>query len=216
MQVQREHFRIAEYGWYFALDCRPVRNATDAGDVDRNLGAVFSGKAESAHSQVALCDRIDLAIKPLQRCDQQRAATQALGIGNRGDRDIDCLPGLGKGRQARVHDHSSDVFQLQIGARRNRHAQPLQHADKALRGEGGLGGLVAGAIEADHESVAHQLVLPDAADRGEILDPVGMRWSLQHEHEYGAEQQKERVPANLFALPVHMCVTPQPFRTATA
>ena len=31
-----------------------------------------------------------------------------------------------------------------------------------------------------------------------------------------AEQQKERVPANLFALPVHMCVTPQPFRTATA
>jgi len=47
----------------------------------------------------------------------------------------------------------------------------LQHRLQRLLGEGDIVEGVAGAVEADHEAVADQLVLAHAFDIGEILDP---------------------------------------------
>ena len=83
VQVQRQHFGVTEYRWYFTLDSGPVRHATDTGYVDRNLRAVFTRETQSTDGQVALCDGVDLAVQSLEWCEQQRATAQALGIGDR-------------------------------------------------------------------------------------------------------------------------------------
>ena len=49
-------------------------------------------------------------------------------------------------------------------------AEPLQHRLQRLLGERDVVERVAGAVEADHQAVADQLVLPHALDVGEILD----------------------------------------------
>ena len=49
-------------------------------------------------------------------------------------------------------------------------AEPLQHGLQGLLGERGVVERVAGAVEADDEAVAEQLVLPDTLDVGEVLD----------------------------------------------
>ena len=67
-------------------------------------------------------------------------------------------PTLAKAGRLGMDGHRGDVLQLQVRAWRNRHAEALEHADKALGGEGRLGGLVAGAVEADHQAVANELV----------------------------------------------------------
>ena len=50
-------------------------------------------------------------------------------------------------------------------------AEALQHRLQRLLGEGDVVERVAGAVEADHEAVADQLVLAHALDVGEVLDP---------------------------------------------
>src|SRR5690606_25256654 len=73
-------------------------------------------------------------------------------------------------RQVRVHHHRGNVAELQVRARRNRHAELGEHVPQALRRERRLRRLVARAVEADDEAVAHQLVRAHARDGGEILD----------------------------------------------
>ena len=50
-----------------------------------------------------------------------------------------------------------------------------EHVLDALDREWRLAGLVARAVEADHEAVAHELVAAHALHRGEILDAFGVR-----------------------------------------
>ena len=64
-------------------------------------------------------------------------------------------------------------------AGRNGHAEFLQHVDDALHRERRLRGLIAGAVEADHQSVADQLVAAHAGDDGQVLDPLGRRQPRQ-------------------------------------
>ncbi len=49
-------------------------------------------------------------------------------------------------------------------------AEPFQHRLQRLLGERHIVQRVAGAIEADDEAVADQLVLPHALDIGEVFD----------------------------------------------
>ena len=49
-------------------------------------------------------------------------------------------------------------------------AEPLQHRLQRLLGEGDVVEGVAGAVEADHQAIADELVLAHALDIGEVLD----------------------------------------------
>ena len=117
----------------------------------------------------ALGDRIDVAVGAEQRGDQQGAALQALGVAQRRHGDVDARA-LGRERRQVGGDHDGrDV----AGAQRlaaDVDAQPLQHRGERLLGEGRIVDRVAGAVEADDEAVADQLVLAHALDIGEVLD----------------------------------------------
>jgi hypothetical protein len=116
-----------------------------------------------------LRDCIDIAIGAEQRRHQQHAALQALGVAERGDGNVDARALGGEWRQVGRHHHRRDV----AGAQRlaaHIDAEPLQHGGERLLGEGNVVERVAGAVEADHQAVADQLVLPHALDVAEILD----------------------------------------------
>ena len=72
-----------------------------------------AGRAEAADDQVALRDRVDVAVGTAQRCHHQAAAAQALGVADRGNRDVDGLARLRERRQIGVHRHRGDVLELQ-------------------------------------------------------------------------------------------------------
>ncbi len=150
------------------------RNAARAQLVDLHLAAVGRGTCAADH-HVALRHRIGRAIDALERRHQQRAATQALGIAHRRHGHVDGLPGPRERRQRGRHHHRRHVLQLHVHALRNRDAQLLQHVVQALRGERRLHRLVAGAVEAHHQAVADQRVVPHALNAGELLEPLGMR-----------------------------------------
>ena len=64
----------------------------------------------------------------------------------------------------------------------NRDAELREHVPDALDRERRLAGLVAGAVEADDEAVADELVAAHAGDRREILDALGVS-GARHERE---------------------------------
>jgi len=75
----------------------------------------------------------------------------------------------------RGHQHGGHVLELQRrGGRRQRDAELLQVVGQALRGVGHLRGLVAGAVEPDHQTETGQLVAAHALDGGDFLDAVGL------------------------------------------
>ena len=156
-----------------ALDGRAVRDAPGARHVDGELRAIVGLHAEAADDQIALRDRVDLPIEAVQRRDQQRSAAQALGIRDRVDGDVDGLPRLDERRQHRVHRHRRDVLQLRRHVGRHRDAELREHVRQRLHRERRLAGLVAGAVQADHEAVADELVGAHALHLRHVLDALG-------------------------------------------
>ena len=61
-----------------------------------------------------------------------------------------------------------------------------------------LAGLVAGAVEADHQAVAHELVVAHALHRGEVLHALGVRGRGGQQEQRGAERG-EQMRANRIA-----------------
>ena len=117
-------------------------------------------------------DRIDVAVGAEQRRDQQRSALQALGVAQRRDGDVDARALRAEGRQVGGDHDGRDV----AGAQRlaaDVDAEAFQHRLQRLLGERDVVERVAGAVEADDEAVADQLVLPHALDAGEVLDARG-------------------------------------------
>ena len=117
-------------------------------------------------------DRVDVAVGAEQRRHQQGAALQALGVADRRDGDVDARALRAEGRQVGRHHHGGDV----AGAQRlaaDVDAEAFQHRLQRLLGERDVVERVAGAVEADDEAVADQLVLPHALDAREILDARG-------------------------------------------
>ena len=154
-----------------ALDDRAVGDAADGRHAAHDLGGLALG-LEAADRERALRHRIDVAVGAEQRRDQQRAALQALGVAERRDGDVDAGALGAEGRQVRRHHHGGDV----AGAQRlaaDVDAEPLQHRLQRLLGERDVVERVAGAVEADDEAVADQLVLAHALDVREVLDARG-------------------------------------------
>jgi hypothetical protein len=139
----------------------------------------FSGTrgGKAADGDLALGHDIDFAIGAEHRGHQQGAALQAGGIAQRGNGDVDFGTLAREGRQIGGDHHRGDVVGLQIHVA-GVDAETLQHADQALSGEHAFAAvldLVAGAVEADHQAVADQLVLAHALEIGDVLDPRGRR-----------------------------------------
>ena len=114
-------------------------------------------------------DRVDIAVGAEQGRDQQGAAAQILGVAQRGDGDVHARALGGEGRQIAGDHHGGDVAGADGGAA-DVDAHALEHRLQRLLGEGDVVERVAGAVEADDEAVADELVLPHALDIGEVLD----------------------------------------------
>jgi hypothetical protein len=137
---------------------------------------------------LALADRIDLAVGADQRGYQQGAAIQAGRIAKRAHRDVNAgsLPAVGG--QGGGHDHGGNVFGFQIeGAGRGCgtavDAQTFQHADQRLASEFRIVQGVAGAVQSNHQAIAHQHIVADTLEIGDVLDPrtcVGRNAGEQH------------------------------------
>ena len=125
--------------------------------------------------QVALRDRIDLAVGAAQRRHDQLPPRSDLALPIDDTVMSIVWPGLRERRQVGVHHHRGHVLELRIGVRRNGDAEALQHGLDALDGEWRLAGLVAGAVEADDQAVTHELVGAHALHRGQVLDAFGVR-----------------------------------------
>src|SRR5690606_1547388 len=184
VQVQDHRFLRKEIVWDGAFYRGAVRYAPGAGNVDRHLRAVGTGSAEAADDEVTLCKGVDVAVRAAQRRHQQAAATQALRVADRGNRDVDRLPRFREWRKIRLDRNGGNVLELQVDARRNRDTELRKHVLDALHGEGCLAGLVTRAVEADDEAITHQLVVAHPGDAGKVLDPVGERMLAESDDEY--------------------------------
>jgi hypothetical protein len=72
-------------------------------------------------------------------------------------------------RQIGGHHHGGDVARAQRLAA-DVDAEPFQHRGERLLGEGNVVEGIAGAVEADHQAITDELVLPHALDIGEVFD----------------------------------------------
>src|SRR5690606_35622327 len=113
---------------------------------------------EAVDQHRALGNGVDVAVSGKQGGHQQGAALQAVAITERGNRDIHAGALGAKGRQiGGDHDGGNiggaDVFAGGVDA------EPFEHGLQGLLGEGGVVEAVAGAVEANHQAVADQLVV---------------------------------------------------------
>src|SRR5690606_36934779 len=99
-QVEADGRRGGEVRGDDLLDGGAVGDAPGGGRVDRDAGAAAALRAHSRDHQVALRQRVDLAVGALERGQQQGAAAQALGVAQRGDGDVDGLAAAVAGREA--------------------------------------------------------------------------------------------------------------------
>ena len=152
----------------------PFGNSSGARHVDRELRAIISLDAEAADDQIALGDGVDLPVEPVQGREQQRAAAQTLGVGDGIDGDVDGLSRLDERRHHRMHGHRRHVLELRIDVRGHDDAQLGEHVLERLDGEGRLAGLIAGAVEPDHQPVADELVGAHALHLRHVLDALGV------------------------------------------
>ncbi len=104
------------------------------GRVHGHAGAAGALGAQAADHQVALGQRIDLAVGRAQRRQQQRAAAQALGVAERGHRDVDGLALAVARREDRADHHGGDVLGLGVGALGQLDAELLEQVGDRLAG----------------------------------------------------------------------------------
>jgi len=105
-KVEGEQGRAGKAGINRAFNRCPFRNATRGRHVDDNLRAICPFCAQPANGKITLRHGINLAIGTDQRCQDQAAAAQGLGLAKGGDSDVDPLAGLGKGGQFSGDQHS--------------------------------------------------------------------------------------------------------------
>ena len=169
LQLENERFHFAEGALHFALDQRAVRNTARRGDtLTDGLRRAFD--RISTHRDRALGDRIDLAVRCAQLRHDQRSAQQRGGVAERRNRDIHSRAAGDEGRQIGGYQHGRDVSRSKRRSS-NVDSHVVEHRLQRLLGEGRIAQRVAGALEADYQPVAEDLVLAHAFQVGDILDP---------------------------------------------
>lgn len=152
---------------YLALDDGTATDPPAGLLVDLHAAATGLGTG-TVDQQVALSQRIGIAVHPLERGHQQGTAAQAAGVADRGHHHIDLLAGARRRRQLGGDHHRGNVAQLHVGARRHGDAQLREHVGQTLSGERRLHGLVARAVEAYDQAIADQGVVAHAGEVGDI------------------------------------------------
>ena len=166
-----------------ALDGRSIGRAADGRMIDGLGDAAAAGDETAGHNR-SLGDGVHLSVSPAQGSHQEDAALKIAGVADGGRGDVDLRSRLRERGQCCRHHNGSGIGNLDRGGGdRNAHLQ--EHVGEALRGEDGLL-LVAGAVEANHDAVADQLIVAYAFDRDQILEPRGGR---QRGGESGGEAQ---------------------------
>jgi hypothetical protein len=149
-----------------AQNNQPLHGRHAAGD----FGGIALG-LESADGEQALRHRINVAVSAKERRHQQGAAKQALGVAHGRGGDVDAGTLRGERRHVGNDHHGRHVAGANLLAA-DVDAQAFQHALQGLLGERRVVERVAGAVKADDdEPIADQLVLPNAFDIRQILDP---------------------------------------------
>ena len=168
MERQADVFQLVEDKPDLPLDNGAVRYAAhgrhSAGD-----GCRFALRGKSADRHAALGHRVYLAIRAQQRGHQKGAAFQAGGIAKGADGDVHAGALCRKGTQIAGDHDGRHIVGAQIGVA-GVDAKTFQHRLQALLGERGAVEGVAGAVEADHQPVADQLVFAKSLDGHQILD----------------------------------------------
>ena len=182
---------LVEIEFDLALDQRAVGDAADRRHAAHDLGG-FAFGLETADRHRPLADRVDVAVGAEQGGYQQHAALQALAVAERGHGDVDTGALGAKRGQVRRHHHGGDVAGAQ-GLAADIDAQALQHRGQRLLGERDVVEGVAGAVEADHQAVADELVLAHALDIGEVFDARG-RPGVHRDKQHGQERRQAMRP----------------------
>src|SRR5690606_20815369 len=161
LQAEQHSGALVEVAFDLALNGGAVRNAARRRGVHGDARAAGTVRSHAAYHQIALRQRINLSIGATQWRQQQGAAAQTLGITHRGYCDVDALSLAITGRERCAHHHRRDVAQSRMVILGDLHPELLQHVRHGLTGELHLRP-VAGALQADDQPVADELVLPYA------------------------------------------------------
>ena len=136
----------------------------------------------SADDERALRLRVDLSVGSVEGRHEEEAAFETSGVARGGDGDVELGAGPGERRQSGGDKDGGEVLHADRRGG-NTYAHAEQGGGEGLRGEGGLLA-VAGALQADDDAVADELVVADALDRGDVFYarlPVGWRGSVRGE-----------------------------------
>ena len=169
LQRQADRGQPAEVEIDLALDGGAGRDRPGGRHAHRDARRFALGR-DAAGDDGALGDGIDLAVRRVERGHDQRPAQQARRIADRRDGDVDRAAGTGEGRQLGGDQDRRDVARPELLAG-DVDAQPLEDVGHDLFGERRVAQPVTGAVEADHEAVADQLVRANAVELDEILEP---------------------------------------------
>jgi len=96
-------------------------------------------------------------------------------------------------RQVSVYRHCGNVLELRVGSRGNGDAEFGEHVDDALDRKRRLACLVAGPVEADDQSVAHELVAANAGDGCQVLHSLGTRGGGAGQAEDDSQEERLQV-----------------------
>ena len=187
-QVVAQDRRIFEPRGDRAFDARAFGNASDGGDIDRELRPIARRNTQPADRQAALRHRVDLAVGAVQRRQDQRPATQGLGLADGRDGDVDPLAGFGERGQVGGDHHRRGVLEARRDARRQLHAQPARNPAHGLGQVFEI--VIAGAAQPDDDAVAGQLVRADALERAEVAHALGVGGAG---HGQQGEQRKDEL-----------------------
>ncbi len=202
-QAEMDDLQAVEGEGDFALDGGPVRDAPGGGDAAGD-GLRRAARRDRPGRDRTLRHGIDLAIGAEQGGDHQRAAHEVGRIAERGDGDVDAVAVAGeRGKLGGDHDRGDVLGRERLGLVHGVDAEPLKHADQRLAGEDRGHQPVAGAVEADDEPIADELVGAHAFDVGDVLDADlrrGLGDPAAGEDEEGGETGERRLPL----LPPHI------------
>ena len=126
----------------------------------------------AADGERTLRGGIDLAIFAAQGGEQKGSALQRFGVADGGDVTSICVPARVKAGMDQVTKTAATF--LTVMPVEHLQAQTLQHVGQHLGGEDGLL-LVSGAVQSDHQAIAHQRVFAHSLHRGDLADAYQAR-----------------------------------------
>ena len=170
-QRHRQLAVVVEAAGHFALHQGAVRHPPGRRHALRQLLAL-AGSGEAGDGERPLRDGVDLAVGAVERRHDERAAHQRARVAERGDGDVHARARLDEGRQFRRDRHRGDVAAARC-LRADVDAHAVEHRLHRLLGERRVAHGIAGALQADDEAVADELVRPRAVDVDDVLDADG-------------------------------------------